>query len=403
MSSLYKILFSVNLLHDYYADGKSRDFLVMPTQDCADILKNYRLIFRQIENRIILLAPVKQNGKDFKLEFEILENTVFRFYLLIDNPYFLNITSLSGPDIKTQKLYCCNQNINTVGVVSFLTKPLEAYKKTTTYNQGSLVTDNNGIVFECLQKNPAGAKSQPLTEGVFWKKTNTNNQYVTANDFVKFSGNLLSDVLIDKASVILEKYNPASGKMDFEIINETIDLNQNQSKILRLFSSAAPGYYRLTVNGNSNEMYVDSAMEARKSFAVVEILHQSALQESMRVLDKNGNIQGKQFVIQFKNRSAVWKYNFNVFDPKYKISDTSDSPYSFSSAGNNSLASDTPIPLTEQPLKTLSLKKDTISILDKLKNPAIDRFSIITRTVPKNIDPSEEPVDYWCSEMQLTI
>jgi hypothetical protein len=403
MSSLYKILFSVNFLHDYYANGKSSDFTVMPAHDCLEELKNNRLVFRQVENRIIVLAPVKQDGKNFKPEFEMAENTVFRFYLLIENPYFLNITNLSDLDLRNKKLYCSNQNVNNVGAISFLTESLLGYEKAVTYNQGSLVTDNNGIVFECLQKNPAGAKSQPLAETDFWKKINTKNQYVTENDFVSFTGSLLSNVLIDKASVVLEKFDPVSGKMNSKVINETADLNQNQSKILKLFSAIQPGYYKLTVSGNSSEMYVDSAMEAKKSFAVIEIFNQPGIQDSMTILDKNGNIQEKEFVMQFKNRSSIWKYNFSVFDAKYKISDISDASYSFSPVDDNSLASDTPIPITEQPLKTLSLKKDTVAILDKLKNPSIDRLSIITRTVPQNIDPSEEPVDYWCSEMQLTI
>jgi hypothetical protein len=85
----------------------------------------------------------------------------------------------------------------------------------------------------------------------------------------------------------------------------------------------------------------------------------------------------------------------------YSISDSSANKFSFEKK-DSSFVSNEPIPLSEEPVKTLALKKDNTALIDVLKNPAIYKLNQIERPDPFDTQ-KKKTIKYLCSEMYLTI
>jgi hypothetical protein len=167
-------------------------------------------------------------------------------------------------------------------------------------------------------------------------------------------------------------------------------------EMVRLIQALPPQVYQLTIDGNSRRIYYDNSMAASMAWGIVEIHVHPALVNSLQLLNA-GKLSRKPFNIRFRNRSIYWKYKLRQMDSAYSITDSSTEGYTFSKDEANALfLSDSPIPVTAQPLKTLTLKKNNTVILEKLRNPSSDRLEKIKL---KDADSTA----YLCSEIQLTI
>lgn len=54
----YDVLFSCNVRHTYYTEGRSEDFTLMPTASSRQLLQQYGLIFRETAGGVKVFAPV---------------------------------------------------------------------------------------------------------------------------------------------------------------------------------------------------------------------------------------------------------------------------------------------------------------------------------------------------------
>ena len=405
MSVSYKILFTVTLRHDYYANRACNDFTVIPSPDCFETLKQHRLVFRQAGNKIIVLTP----EKDLIPDFELANGLNFRFYLFCDNPYFTNFTNWDQQEHQTLKFYASNQSNNFSEGTAYLTQALEEYSDQSTYRQGSLVVNNQGEVTESIQVNPSGTNSKPLSDKKFWRKHADNKtQYATAADLIKFSNNLLPLVMLNGANIKLEIYNNGTKKFTTLLVQHTVALPAGESALIKIFTQLLPQRYMLTVNGEKKIVYYDPHADAKKSWGIIEIHHQGDLPAGMQFLankklpvNENKKPNSKNYIIHFHNRSVLWKYNLRVMDANYSVSDNGATKFAFEKK-ESAFISEEPIPFTEEPRKTLSLKKNNAAVIDVLKNPAKNKIDRIERTDP--FDPQKKKtVQYLCSEMYLTI
>src|ERR1700712_5427936 len=100
MNASYRILFTINLLHEYYADNKCQALEIIPTNECAAICKKMNIQVRSYDNK--LQAFIRENdahepyvNTDInKFYHKYYDTTVFRFYVRLINPEFLNCTNL---------------------------------------------------------------------------------------------------------------------------------------------------------------------------------------------------------------------------------------------------------------------------------------------------------------------
>ncbi|MBC8046086.1 MAG: hypothetical protein H7Y00_04775 [Fimbriimonadaceae bacterium] len=79
MKAIYKILFSVELLHDYYNHRQAfEDLSLQPSPETEKILRGYRTICKVLKNKLYALIEVDNEGKPY---ISISKNTVLRFHL----------------------------------------------------------------------------------------------------------------------------------------------------------------------------------------------------------------------------------------------------------------------------------------------------------------------------------
>ncbi len=404
MTSAYKILFTITLRHDYYTNRACNDFVVKPTPDCIQLLDQYHLIFRQAGNKVIVLTP----AGDGKPSIEISPEIVFRFYLFCENVYFIHFTNWDQDNYNSKKFYATNQNNNFSETDRYLSIPLSVYDDKVTYHQGNLVVNAQKEVNECLQENPAGTKSKPLTDKNFWKELTVNKtQYCTTDNLIEFTQNLLPLVMHQGAKIKVEAFD--NSKKDFKktILDHTVN---NLSETQKIFSGLPAGRYKLTVNGDEKIIYYDPETFAKKSWGIIEIHHADDLPKEMQILDAGKLITDKNdptkltprnFIIHFRNRSVLWKYNLRLMKDNYSITDSSANKISFEKK-DAAFVSKEPIPLSEEPIKTFVLKKDNTALIDVLKNPAFYKLNSLEKPDPFDAQ-NKKTVKYLCSEMYLTI
>src|SRR5689334_12869232 len=101
MNFSYTPLFDIELLHEYFLNRKCKDVKILPTRDCVEISRRMNIQFREVENRLIAFIKENDEHEPFcnsgngKFYRNYYNKTVFRFYLLLQNPQFLNYTNIS--------------------------------------------------------------------------------------------------------------------------------------------------------------------------------------------------------------------------------------------------------------------------------------------------------------------
>ena len=166
----------------------------------------------------------------------------------------------------------------------------------------------------------------------------------------------------------------------------------------------------MTINGKEKLVYYDPHSGAKKAWGIIDIHHEGDLPKEMQILDggklpsdktDETKLTPRDFVIHFRNRSVLWKYNLRLMKDNYSISDSSAHKILFEKK-DSAFVSKEPVPLSEEPIKTLTLKKDNSAVIDVLKNPVIYKLGAIDKVDP--FDPEKKKViRYLCSEMYLTI
>src|SRR5680860_876600 len=98
MDISYRILFSMELSHEYFTDKKARNVSLTPTRSTQTVFNKLGLLWRKIDHKLIVLIKENENLELFmnrssqKLYRASLGQTTFKFYLKTTNSYFLNYT-----------------------------------------------------------------------------------------------------------------------------------------------------------------------------------------------------------------------------------------------------------------------------------------------------------------------
>jgi hypothetical protein len=199
------------------------------------------------------------------------------------------------------------------------------------------------------------------------------------------------------------------------IIARTISFSQVTNSFTLDLSVLSPGKYSLTINGESQWIYINDELNAKQVFAVVDIFNDSTLTESYKLLGDSvlspldePSVLSPLYTISFLNRATIWKYILKsgslgiitLVTPGSVPNSPPDEPPDpdFPAAPANTIISNAPIPLSETPLK-LGLALSTID--NKTKSPKLDIFNIACAspdklaTIPKGTDT------FACSEIFL--
>jgi hypothetical protein len=169
----YSTLFTIEILHEYFLNRRSKDIQILPANDCVVVSQRMNIQFRQRDNRF--LAFIRENNDhepylnsaDNKSYRKYYQKTIFRFYLKIDDPTFYNYSNLNLSYGLNRKFYFSNLAKNKRSGNLYLSVPVHEYNPGSNYVPGDLVKDANGNVFEAIKKISSGKKSK-LTDTSLW-------------------------------------------------------------------------------------------------------------------------------------------------------------------------------------------------------------------------------------------
>lgn len=335
MKSRFKILFAVDLRHAYYSNGKCNDFAVVPSEATRKLLKDLQLLYKVFENQLWVLAKVHDAGTDEDKPFvDLPQNQKFVFYLQLQQPLFMAVTNIDAKAFETKRFYFSNLSQNKADNILYLSTPITAYNNGVTYVPGMMVFVDPGAnatvptVFESIKENPAGVGSHaPSATDDRWQQRG-RVQYATAADTMSINKSTASFTVNDTATVFnVTAY--ALNKTDNRTYDQEVPLSRQtalsfsetatpaEKNVQVDLSALSPGRYRVKINANNFDVYVDDEAASNQTFGIIEIFNHLPATNDFALLDAAGKVKDKvvtgraqwlTYTISFANRLAFLKY-----------------------------------------------------------------------------------------------
>jgi hypothetical protein len=349
MQVLFKQILNLEIWHDFFLGQQdlaaslpagydlSGTLALVPTEDCLQVLKNLRWVFRPQAKGGVLLAQVEaiasNNNIRYQTRVPITRPERLTFWLQVSDRTFANFTNLPFDNPQPTIFYFSNlsNNIQTADTATphlFLSQPLSSYATNREYLLGELVVQETNTL-EAVQYQPSSATAPAESDWEFLPLS----QYVSALDQVPRQGFFyslrLTDVLpgeiiqitltdVDKRVTFIQEVNiPDSHSIGDPLI------------VPLQFSGQKTGFYRLLLDGIELDSFVlCDPLISQNAFALVEITLNPSLPTDfalLQVSDRQTLIQPKTYRIRFKNRVTRWRYHSerpHGFDPTSPIAES---------------------------------------------------------------------------------
>ncbi len=377
----YNLLFTIELLHKFFASGQCSDFIIQPSPQTASIFAGNKIIAKQYDNALYAAIESDAGGNLSTLP---AEGTAFTFFLQLVNPTFLNYTHLPSSSLPNSIYYLTNRNNNQSNGKSFLSQPIP-YSNTITYKPGDVAVSAAGIAFRALRTTT----NVTPANGSDWMEIDTN-RYLTEKDklFVLPSTSIYNFSSPQSSATIEVRGFNAASPADYNTLvlskTETF-LNPVSSFNLKL-GELPPGKYKVKVNSDAEQIvYIDDSLNTTQPFAVIELYNDATLPDGYKMLN-GSSLLSPVYSLSFLNRATIWKYS--LMSATSTISDNAGI-YQFSAPAPHMVSSLLPIPLSE---KTLNLKLNVGAL----------EYAPIACASPQRLSKHTTPTDvYDCSEIFL--
>lgn len=395
MTTSFKILFMVEVLHDFYKNGKCNDFRFVPSTATRQLLSNYQALYKTIGNKLIVLIKADENGKPF---IQPKSTDRFTFFMELMKPLFMTVSNLELNALATKRFYFTNLHQNKVNIavntdVLYLGETIKPHDGVTNYLPGDLVKEA-AVVYECIAASTGNTPPAPA----FWV-SRTKNEYATKNDLLQFIPQQHVFAVSPSAAAVTVtayKLNTATNLFDVVAFQKTYTHEASVDTISVDFSSLPEAKYRITVNANERFVYLSNEAVYGNMFAVVDLYNHLPNGNDFAFLDGAGKLKDQfvaginkwlQYTIRFANRRAIWKY----ITPKKGVQ-LIDSGLTYPFTGNANPAdfftSQKPIPLQEEPHEfKLTLFQPVSSEPPLAPNPDINASGMLVKN----------GTDYYCN------
>lgn len=342
----YKLLFEVEILHDFYRTGKSPDFQLVPSSVCRRHLRAFGLHFSATASGGQVYAKV--NADDSLMQ-PLLHGLVFTFLMILQNPRFGNFSAINLLKPRHQRYY-----------------------------------------FNNLVEN-LSSEGDPLLVA------NTNTKNVSDADLLYFVRSSFSYSHESSAAIQQSDLLFTDAGLEFHQV-----LNNHNNVFNFSYDLRGMGIGRATfsIDGTEKEkLYVLPDDEIADVFGVVEIHYKNDLPPSYQFQSDLATPVFKSYKIPFTNRATRWRYiinkRFNKTLTGVTISPTNGNAIAFSVIPNPPadhivVASNEPVALREDPVAGLQLRDQSDKVLiAHLPNPSLmlvrtegsDTFSDILITI----------------------
>lgn len=405
MTTRYKILFMVDLLNEYYANLQCRDFSVIPSAETVQMLQNHQMLVKTIGNKLVVLVKVQTGaGSEDKPVVPIAADTKFLFYLNLNQPLFTTVTNLDIDKLRlNQRYYFTNLLQNKAGTSLHLSRQIGEYDNAVTYNPGDLADDGSGTVYECIRRTTGG---DDTGETAFWFERGTE-QYVSSGDMVNcITRNNRFQVTAAATKFVIQVFglNPANSEytLPVPIAKNVVTSDEAIQDVPVDLSELLPGRYKIHINTEVFDVFVDDMVIYRNLFGVLELFNHLPASSDFSLLDTNGKVkdtvvggnpQWLRFQVRFANRLAFWKYVTPRQGVKAIIDKTNTYQFLQSPSPPDKpeyFQSDLPIPIRETPAKyDLDLNKPISDEPPLAPNPDPNITGMLMRKEPGK--------DYYCT------
>ena len=383
MQITYKILFSIEMLHEYFTDEKASMLSISPSDDTSALMKGLKILSKQLNNKMSLGISANLN----KPKITIPAGAKFRFYLVADRHEFFNVTNFE-PE-RGRILYFSNSYQNKTGTDLFISKQLPAFDGGTAYIKGNLVTSGTDV-YEAIKP---GTGNLP-TNAAFWVKRAKSNYINSSPKIDFFASNITVNLAVPAliADIKILSYDSASNSFVTIISSETRKFTIPQSGVNIDISKLKPGRYLVDCNGNSRDFYKDESIPAA-TLGVIEIFNNLPVASDFSLINALGEFKTPDFKLRFANNLIYWKYR----NAKTKLTAVGDfdAKYTFTLDGTDVIyddfISDSPIPVTEQPMESFYAQSVLLDKISPIKNPDPNRMNQIIK----------DGIIYYCSDIYL--
>lgn len=386
MITTYKILFMVELLHDFYKNGQCTDFRIVPSADTALLLRNCKAFHKMIGNKLVVLIKTDTGGKPF---IQPATTDKFTFYLELMKPLFITVSNIDETLLATKRFYFSNLSANKVVVAPgnelfYLSQPITAYAAATNYKPGEFSTQA-GTVYESI-KTSTGVTPPDAANWISRNK----NQYATKNDMLQFIPAVHTFSVAPATSIQVQLFalNTVTNVFDVNVYEKAFHYQENVNAVQVELSHLQKAKYKAVINGVEQFVYISNEAVYNNLFAVVELFNHLPNGNDFSFFDAGGLVKDRivagknvwlHFSVRFANRLAFWKY---ISSRKGIQAIDSNPAYSFAGNGNPAdyFVSNLPVPLQETPHDfKLTLFQPISSEPPPAPNPDVHASGMLTK------------------------
>lgn len=393
MTSAYAILATVTLQHDYFADGRCPDFDIVPSPETAAAMKGLSILTKTIGNTLIILQEVKpaHAGEPDKVPFRALpQDLKLCFYLELIQTDFINYTNLTQSNDSVY--YFTNLYQTAADATRYLNQPLPVYSAAAAYEIGDMI-QAGAAVYEAIKPIQPGAHAPADPDHAAYWYERSGKQYAHAGDALMLTDGVLNLDVAAAKTFEIKIFALNTTTLDFDILRfqEKQVFTDDVKSVAVHLQSLPPDKYLVQVNGVTRYVYLDQNAAYRHVFGMAVLYHHFPAAHDFRLTDAEGNLKGLDHVIRFPNRLAIWKYIARTTN--VTAVENTAVPGAFTAGGQpKEFVSRTPLPLKQQPVKTLQVLHNATVLGSRLANPAPDRMG--------RYKDSDGHV-YFCAEMYL--
>ncbi|WP_439695021.1 hypothetical protein ACFGVS_18005 [Mucilaginibacter sp. AW1-7] len=373
MSINYEIVFTVEMLNDYFFSQQCTALDIVAADDTINVLKGQQMLCKTIGNKFITINKIDDTGKPYVA---LDKSRILRFYITINDTNFINYSNINYQPADAGKYYFTNINQTKLGTVLYLHQAIDKYDNSQTYAIGNLAADNTNNVFEAIKASDSGNK-HALTETAYWLPKG-KAQFVNNKDGLLFTGSNYTAAAASATDFTINIYGLKTSNNTYSVLMRTATQHYEsaQTSVPVDLSGLPFGKYKVSVNTSDSFVYYDEIAVKQNILGVIEIFNHLPAGNNFSLFDASGVSKQSKFTLRFANRSAVWRYFTRTTDVDV-IKDTA-SVYTFNSvAASKVFTSAVPIPLKERPITTISAHGTKLGNVAPLANPGVNRVNQI--------------------------
>jgi len=382
MNVRYKILFSIEILNDYFSTGKWKEVSFIPLSETRRLIDTNGFQIRQVQNQLLVITQVDKDLIPLKLPDFF---NKFSFVLLPQSPNYINFTNLPLSDSRLKCFHFHNLHDNIAGGVNYLSAKINNYLSTTPYKPGDFVKGADGEIYESIKinNNIQPPDNTIADSGEYWV-LHGDSQFINNADTIfmeanipynlKYTGPLLNIETSVKRTVhhvSIYDCNFSTGLFNKQVLTSKVTFDTPHNIVQVDMRSLASGMYKVLVENDINYVYMVQSDNYVDVPVFIEIFN---LPETypQSLVKPDGTLKNVKYTLRFASRRVFWRYKIRTTTID-NIRDSSGD-YTFKSDGLKYFISEKPIPLCDTSKKTLSANSGNLVITSPLPNPLPDRL-----------------------------